>query len=718
VRLEDYLDGTRGDPGLPLGVRGFGATPGRAPALGPLVLAPLTDATVAPILDIFRASEKARVDEAMWTLDSSWLSDSRWMSMKSCSQTSHDAYGGDHTAVTPWTTQAACRTPTGAAIPPHCMWGYWQVNKCSLDVASKMIFQYPRYLWAQQRMREHLALQPQQGVASADEAAEWVWKGAQLLSAYFWSTNVRFNNMEGTTGGTTGPLAYAKWAPPSVPFMSGFARDSAPPEGGFVDWSQTFRLGGADADFAYDGPPTNFARLYRPFALYPRVLNLLQQPPSVDAVVDPFGPTARLAAPNQSGFGPGNGLLPWLRDPGTLDVSGRDVSGPLPALMGPAQVAEVRAIIGTFPVTDASVYRWAATKAYLIWWFRATWSWDTMWQYAGDFTDPRVLAGPGQRSIVVGGAVQAVAYMSQWLANFSDPSKTLIDWMQYAFNQWDLDTAGVGNQTSQARSFVAMKQQVGAAVQAAADHQAAAARMNPTGTADQQMAVSLIQAAMALITTIVTAIFPLAGILLNAAQQLMRFLVEVLFATVGPALGYVPCSAMPFIRIMSPPSGPCDLTLTTITSSILGIDSSASWPVAIAGQTRTFQVDGRSFTAAFGDDTTPDLVARRINGAAAQAGFTFLPATVVNGQVHVEGRDGASQARATGGTAAALGFPGALDSGAVQCGDGSVVASQAQCPPPPLRPRLIAAPTVPSRSGAGGFAIGAGVLLALRLLLG
>jgi hypothetical protein len=162
-----------------------------------------------------------------------------------------------------------------------------------------------------------------------------------------------------------------------------------------------------------------------------------------------------------------------------------------------------------------------------------------------------------------------------------------------------------------------------------------------------------------------------------------------------------------------------------IVGSLLGINSNARWPVSIGGQTRTFVVDGKTFTVTFAaGDTTADAVARRINAAAALVpGLTGTVASVLStGQVHVEGRDpGEGPVRAIGGTAIALGFPGPTTAPPppvppvsittptlrVRCSDGSTAATAAACPGGGS-----GGPRTPP-SGGGGLMVGLAVLVAL-----
>jgi len=314
------------------------------------------------------------------------------------------------------------------------------------------------------------------------------------------------------------------------------------------------------------------------------------------------------------------------------------------------------------------------------------------------------------KPLVLGGARLIIEDLARQLQFYSNPSKSYVAWMQSALQTFNLETP-VPPTSPAAIDFVNAKQSLLAMVADAASRSEAASRAGTSGTdSSAAMITTTVAAIFQAVFTLVAQSVPVIGLLLSGIQQVEDLIIR----AIGGAVGNVPCPAFPFIRVMAPRSGVCDLSTQDITSSLLGTTSSARWPVAIGGLTRTFAVDGKQFTVAFAaTDTTADLVARRINAAAALVGLGAV-ATVRSGQVHVEGRDPSfGAARATGGTACALGFPGPCTAPSTSspgptmttCSNGTQVPAGTPCPPP-----------APAKSS--GLPLLVGAAIALRFLLG
>jgi hypothetical protein len=706
ARLEDYLDGV-GDAGIPTGARRFVGTRGRSRPLGftPL-LTPLqirvpaiTDAFrarfAATILPIYSSADKAALDAQMWALDSRWLGSASFKSMRACVYTK---YTYDATRYVKPYVDGDCRNALGAQVSSTCDWGFWAIDKCDLDTASTQVFQFSRYLWAQARMRELLASRPQPGVTSPKDASDWTWKAAQLISALWWSTNVRFDN----------PNAQA------VDYKADLLR------AGLLMPAPT----DATLGVPYDGPALTKAPYYVSYPLSPRALNALGY--------------QRIVPTRQNDFSPGAGPLPWASAsaPGpahpmfavaTPSGPGNAYTSNLPLGMTEEQGRDLRAL--AFQIYsdsgDSDALRWASTKAFNEWWFRATWSWDTKWRVLGDFytrtsrmtSDPGNPSGGGRvygwsaqpSTVVLGGAALIVDDLARQLEHYSDAARNYIMWMQQAAQTYSVDTAGVGPSSPAAIDFLRARSDLNAGIATAAQQYGALSATPGGGSTDPRAVITGIAVGLAqTIISLVGSSVPIIGMLYTVMTQLIQ---QTLLPG-GSAVGNTPCPAFPFIRVMAPSSGGCDLSQDEITSSILGIKSSARWPVAVGGQTRSFVVDGVPFLVTFtATDTTADAVARRINASAAlvlPVAHALVASVRSDGQVHVEGADpGQGPARATGGTACVLGFPGPCTAPASMT--------------PPATPLPLVAhsdtPSAPS-SGGGGIAIGAGVLLALRLLLG
>jgi hypothetical protein len=708
MRLEDYLDGVRGtDPGVPVGARaqGFGTMP---MILRPFPLTPaLIEHVRSAFAPLFSARDRAATDAQMWALDQGWASSresSQWVSMKTCSRV---VEVGQPPRTESWysaTVQAnGCRNwepGHGTNVQPVCNWGYWRLFNCTLEAASKYQFQVARYIWAQDRMRLLLASKPQPGVTSAEDAAAWVWKGSQLISALLWATNIRFNNPDSNRVANYG----APWSPPAIP---------------------------ADT---YDGPTTAYDRLPFGEGGFPgvRVLNTL---PLSDLDRPPPTPT------RQNDFSPGTGPQSWVATTPVSDDRAQFAiatpSGPAPYTrptpigMSDEQVADLRRMaFANYSSGDADAIRWASNKAMTDWWFRATWNWDTYWRPVADVhtrtsrwvSEEWKGPGGGHRelgwsarpvTLVAASARWGVEKMGQLLEHYSDPTLDYNKWLADAMSAYARETGNVGaSQAAQdfRTSSEALNSQIQSATMAISNQSTAAWTSAPT------------QATLAIVSIVLNFI-PIYGQLIAGLLQGLNAFLSWLFTSGVGAIGNTPCSALPFIRIIAPRDGapPCDLTADTVIASALGVSSRATWPVSVGGQWVGFAVDGQSFRVDFeSTDTTADLVARRINARAALVGLprpgptgTNTPVATINteGQVHVQGADASQPARVTGGNAAALGFPNVTAA--------PPPPAHAPPPPPPHAPPPLVALHPPAAGGSGApLAIGAGVLIALRLLLG
>jgi len=95
----------------------------------------------------------------------------------------------------PWsvTGAAGCTNVAGVRQGPKCPWGIWRLPTCTPESIA-FAWQGPRYLWAQQKMKEMLAQPP-----TRETAAQWVWDAYALVSLLHWATNVRFGNPQANT---------------------------------------------------------------------------------------------------------------------------------------------------------------------------------------------------------------------------------------------------------------------------------------------------------------------------------------------------------------------------------------------------------------------------------------------------------------------------------------------------------------------------------------
>lgn len=565
-------------------------------------------------------ADRAAIDAAMWSLDAKWLPKAEFVSMRSCVRTTSTVSAV--VTVTPYVT-GACKNAFGADVQPTCNWGFWRIDECSIDAATSWSFQYARYLWAQARMRELLANKPTRAT-SPGVAAEWGWTAMQLISAMLWSTNVRFDN-------------------PNSVALSSFLTDRFHPP--------ATRPSLPSGYYFFDPAATDI-----------RLLNNLGY--------------SAIAPTNKNEFSPGQGPLAFMYSR-REDIPAGSAAAATPTLYStyvmswdrpytawnvPPGIAneEIQQVknqaYGYFTSFGASALRWASTKAMWFWWFNRSWNWAKDYELVPDFKgNVGTRSRPDWKPFAMTSARLNIEALAKQMEFWTGPSApTYIDWLQQAMQSYTVETSGIGPSSPAAIDFIRARTDMNTALATASGQ---AAMLSRTAGSSGGDAATITSIAVSLFQTVISLIgqsAPLIGQLYGALTQVVQ---QTLLAG-GSAVGNTPCPAFPFIRIMAPPGG-CDLPMDQIVSSLLGIDSNARWPVSIGGQTRTFQIDGKVFTASFtSSDTTAELVARRINAAAALVGLAAV-ASVRNGQVHVEGRDpGAGPAKATGGTAAALGFPG------------------------------------------------------------
>lgn len=654
------------------------AAPMRGLSVTPML--PATPSTAA--LNLYRMLNDARADGPMWTLDAQWLSIAQWASMKACIA-QHNMDGPYDSQ--PWdapgiVAAGGCKNWLSVSQPPSCDWGFWRLSQCSLDVASRYSFQFSRYLWAQTRMREHLARRPVPGGANyttAAVAADWAWEAAQLISVLLWSTNVRFDSGYGAVRQVDEDLVAAGLLLERTRRVWDPRRGWTGHERGAPQFRQHYE--GALPQLP---PPDSGAwqSLGRVWELVPTVFNYLGN--------DPVAPVDR------NGFSPAFEPLwtnPLLRF-GPSD-SAEMVTQPLAAM------ADVRG------ADDRTVFRrWFALN-----WLGGAPAWvrtpQTVYEAKRTHQHPTPDWTRSARTLWTTSPQWIVNDLAEQLAHYSDPTHTYFDWMQTALRTYDINTP-VPNTTVAGQDFIGSKHDLlEMATRAATDAHALAIAPGARG-GDSATGAMIVQTGIALVTTIASMVLPVVGLFFTAFNYLTAFATNLITASIPE--GPKPCPSFPFIRVMSPPPGtPCALTVDEITSSLLSITSNARWPVAIGGQTRVFSIDGVTVPVTFTPtDTTADAVARRINAAAALVLPLSHPTVAVvtsAGQVAVRAVDPAQPPRAIGGNAAALGFPGPL------------TGAPTTTAPPPL-----VAPNPPTASGGGGGAVplAVGALLALKLLFG
>ncbi len=623
---------------LPSSIRPI-APPGAPPALTPQATQQITDrlaAAIAPVLATAAAAvtSAAALDSQMWSLDAQWRLNAQWGDMRSCVR----IVNVDGTVGTSSWVDGTCKNLVGNDVAATCNWGLWRLGKCDIATATTLSFQFPRYLWAQSRMRDMLANTPRPGVTSAQDTADWCWNAAQLVSVLLWSTNVRFD----TESGQFASDMAAAIDPTAVRLDGKNIRPSLPGGTGLLptDISRLDQTGLGESRMQGGGIQAAAPPDYDGAALVPgRAIVAVRWPLNVRVwnYVGNVGVTAHGAYPaTRAYFDPAFAPV-WTTN--LVDDGGSHLDLPFTFSDVQAVQAQQRAV-----APDISLQRRIAFNKFILY----TWGDGRLWRaygapvYLGFDT---ALGTPLQ--VVYGTAQTVVNDYVRLLQFYSDPSRDYITWIHNAIQMWNLRTP-VQLTSPAAADFVNAKTALmQSAAQAKAQYDTAA--HSTTGATVS----SIVFTAVSSILSMIGGIGAVLAYALQILQQLEGFLANAMSTTIPP------CAAFPFIRVLAPASGGCDLSQDAIESALLGIDSNATWPVSVAGLTRAFVVDAVPFTVTFqAGDSTPDAVARRINAAAALVGLGAV-ASVVNGQVHVQGSDPTKPpVTATGGTAAALRFPG------------------------------------------------------------
>ena len=625
-----------------------------------------------PLLSAFSfiqdARQKAAVDQQMWTIDQQWSpphTGATFRDMRTCVRVSEVGGGVETRAWRTLPDDQACRNVDGRVFSPNCRWGYWELLPCNMQTATQFMFQYTRYLWAQGRLREMLVTKPVRGVTSPQAAADWVWLANQYISVMLWSTNVRFdpaNDYSGSYYEDEYVRAGLYLAPETQPFLNVIYGD-----------------------------------------VTPRLLNVLDG--------DPL--SQRNVPVSQEWFSPGNPQhLMWMVPETTTDNSriyrlpdGSTYNSSTPIGLTNEQRRDIQRAATAIQTASGTIesYRWAEARAFLNWSFAATWNenWPSPWrqvttvslpQRGGRWTNPQPL--------MAGGAQVVLDKTVRLVTHYADPHILFTDWMHAAITAYDVQLAALPLPTNVRVDWTRARDQMNTQLTSAASFERGAIGMSTGGAVSSSLwsLVSLFGGVAAIAATI-----------MQAVQQIAFALFAAFGVTVNERH---PCPAMPFLRITT---GDCDLSEDTITASILGIDSGATWPLSfdrMLNKTLTFVIDGAAVHVVFSSETTADAVARKINSAAALALPSGHPtvASVRRNQVHVEGADPASgPVRITGGTAAALRFPGPVQDTepSVGCPDGSRAASTALCPP------AAAGGTGGAPRSSGGMLLGLTALAAL-----
>lgn len=589
------------------------------------------------ILTAETPEDRVRIDNQMWTVDARWMASAEFKSMRACIRVP-EVGGG--VRVTPWYDLASptdCRNVDGRVFEqPSCDWGYWQLGSCSIETATQYAFQFQRYLWAQGRLRELVRRKPVKGVTPAQDAADWVWKACQFISVMLWSTNVRFNDTGARVVSYSGDLVEAGLL--------------------FSPWAYMPNLG-----------PDGYAS-FPLGAVIPRIFN------NMTGDLD----SQRVIPTEQDSFSPGAGPLDFMLP--RTDVPSWAAGGLTKAIGYLMPDGSVRQIYSdSYPGLSAEqitsikrdanalysasgkidALRWASARAFLNWSFRTTWGWGDDWQTLPGVRFVRGVGQYGTRNVnwdvtnaapvAIGGAGVTFDFIAAQAEHYASPDVMYTKWLERAANTYGVETAGTATASDRASAdFLEARQQMISSLAQAASLELT---QRSTGYTYTTLAVS----ALSSILTLIGGVAGTVGIMLSAFLQGVDALATAFGITLSSRSPS--CPAFPFMRIMKMTPG-CDLTMTDITSSLLGIDSDARWPVSVGGQTRTFSVDGKQFTARFeSSDTTADAVKNRINAAAALVGLATV-ATVVDGQVHVEGRDPSKGRVRSSGGATALNFPG------------------------------------------------------------
>lgn len=601
--LEDYLDAyprlPQGRLGtLPVGGLLARSAPSSSPALAHFV-AVSTGAT-APAGSLARAI----ADSAMWTLDADWTSRAAWFDARVCA--TMRLVGDSEPTVTPWAElptlrgRPVCRNALGADVPPTCRWGFWKLPDCSLTVATKYQFQFQRYLWAQQRMRELLAAVPVQGTTDSTVAAAWCWEASSLISVLLWATNCRFSNPN-----PAGSEDYGQRLVEAGALM----RAAEVPSGAIPILLATH---------VWNAPPSDL-----PFT-----------PPQSK---DDFAPSFSMSPPATQ-YGPRFYVPSSYAEVATLGGNPYGDPNVNPTLANAA---------------DANALRARGDKALLGYWFALTWG-----ARGATVTDARHQVRPLAYRVTSGPSGGVTSGPAAPINPTYTSAKFIVDdlraqlehyvgvgffdWIKAQNASYVAEVGSLPNSSFKETTLidlVATGQQI-ATAQALA---------GSPGAEYGSLALSLVSSLFTLIGGIGTTF---AAVLSAYSQALDWFL-----SHGGGAVGNSVCPAYPFLRAMSA----CDISTDSIAASALGVDSRATWPVNVSGQGTVFVIDGKRVTATYDADTDAVSIARRINAAAALAGLGPV-ATVLDGQVHVEGAL-PQPVTVTSSTAVALGFPNSAPAG-------------------------------------------------------
>jgi uncharacterized membrane protein YgcG len=142
------------------------------------------------------------IDEEMWTFDSQWYPFGKYVDTSICIRQPN--FGGpvivDSTEEY-YANGRECRQWDGYESGPSMSEGNYWLLPCTPEARVKWAFQYERYRWAQERLREHLAKRP--SVSNLDTEAKraeaarqlgyWYSDGVALLQVLYVATNVRFD---------------------------------------------------------------------------------------------------------------------------------------------------------------------------------------------------------------------------------------------------------------------------------------------------------------------------------------------------------------------------------------------------------------------------------------------------------------------------------------------------------------------------------------------
>jgi len=627
--------------------------------------------------------ERQVIDQKMWTLDNAWRPPNPGTTFIDARLCVRQPEVGSGITSTPWKNLPdvnACRNVDGRVFGSNCNWGYWQLTPCSLDTAALYMFQYSRYLWAQGRLRELLANPPRQGATDPQAAADWVWLASQYISVIWWSTNVRFDgygdgaywNEYMSRGLVTDPNAgiafpdghtviYGAVTPRCLNVVDAGGRD-------FV--RAVFDVPTMQDEFS----PGDYATMS-------------------EATIDQQNAIRRNHLPMPVGIQVGAGeIVPW--------------NSTTPLGLTDEQRGQIRS--EAYALYQASGYtsslRWAESRAYLNWSFRATWNWQDPWRQIPNVTvyyqgrHGWVKRGP----LWAGGAKVVLDNITALATQYARKDLLYTDWMQTAVTAYNVQYTALPL-TTEARIAWARTQ----------DQMANAISQSATAERDvlnQNMGFTVLSMASSLLT-----LFGGYVAYMGYLMQGLAVVTQQIFSAFGILVNERhPCPALPFLRVTT---GDCNVDEGSIVSALLGITSNARFPLApsdIGGKTITFVVDGVSVSTTFlASDTTADSVARRINAAAALAlppSHGAVASVDRSGQVHVQGTDpSAGQTHVSGGNATALGFAGTIGMPTVNL------------LPDLLRFRPGMLPIMPFRVGSSSSSTsssGGGVAIAIAALLG